>query len=238
MRMAGGEDQVENDILEGLDVEGLRADLLEYTRQAYLALPAMGHPRVLDIGCGTGQPTIELARLSGEAIVAIDVDGRALAELRRSLARHDLADRVQPLRCSLLRSPFMPASFDILWEEGVLHLLDANKALAECRRLLRPDGFLVAAETITWFERTRELISKHGFELTRCLFMPEGCWWTQYYGPLRERVERVREAIPGGVARQVLQRYEHEIQMVSRDPRAFDCAHYLLRRRGSGRSAT
>jgi ubiquinone/menaquinone biosynthesis C-methylase UbiE len=42
--------------------ESIRKRLLKYTRRAFRMLPEMGGPRMLDIGCGSGVPTLELAR--------------------------------------------------------------------------------------------------------------------------------------------------------------------------------
>jgi ubiquinone/menaquinone biosynthesis C-methylase UbiE len=50
-----------------------RANLLSYTRKAFHMLPPLVEPRILDIGCGTGVATIELARLSGGIIVGVDI---------------------------------------------------------------------------------------------------------------------------------------------------------------------
>ncbi len=46
------------DFLKELNIEELRERFLKYTRKAYQMLPKMDKPRILDIGCGTGIPTI------------------------------------------------------------------------------------------------------------------------------------------------------------------------------------
>ena len=51
----------------------IRANLNKYTRKAFEALPPMDRPRILEIGCGSGVPTLELARLSNGEITTIDV---------------------------------------------------------------------------------------------------------------------------------------------------------------------
>ena len=42
----------------------VRKRLLKYTRKAFRMLSQMDKPRILDIGCGSGAPTLELSRLS------------------------------------------------------------------------------------------------------------------------------------------------------------------------------
>lgn len=50
----------------------LREGLVKYTRKAFKMLPKRPFPCILDIGCGSGVPTMELAKLSDGEIVAID----------------------------------------------------------------------------------------------------------------------------------------------------------------------
>ena len=60
----------------------IRKNLLGHTRRAYEMLSPIECPNVLDIGCGTGIPTLEIARLSGGHITGIDIDEQALDTLR------------------------------------------------------------------------------------------------------------------------------------------------------------
>lgn len=47
---------------------------LDYTRNAYHMLPRIDQPRILDVGCGRGDPTLELAKLSDGEIIGVDID--------------------------------------------------------------------------------------------------------------------------------------------------------------------
>ena len=128
------------DIEHALRIDELRAGFLKYTREAYALLPELARPRILDIGCGSGLSTIELARLSGGEVVGIDPDLCALARLQQRIARVGLGHRVKAIGASLGDTALADESFDVLWEEGVLHLLDPARSLPACHRLLRPGG--------------------------------------------------------------------------------------------------
>ena len=138
------------DIDEVLNVEELRGRCLEHSRQAYRLLPPLVQPRILDIGCGQGQQTMELARLSGGEVVGIDMDLSALSRLRQRINQAGLGHRIKAIHVSVFDNGFDDNSFDVLWEEGVLHLLDMSRSLSECQRLLKPEGYLVIHESIAW----------------------------------------------------------------------------------------
>ena len=65
--------------------EQLRKTFLKYTRKAFETLPKLDEPRILDIGCGSGIPTLELAGLSNVEIIGIDIDQSALDELDKKI---------------------------------------------------------------------------------------------------------------------------------------------------------
>ena len=62
--------------------EELRLNFKIYTKQAFDILPKIYKPRILDIGCGSGVPSIHLAKLSDGYITGIDIDEPALERFR------------------------------------------------------------------------------------------------------------------------------------------------------------
>ena len=54
--------------------EELKVNFLKYSREVFPFLPKMEKPRILDLGCGSGSYTIELASLTNGDIIAIDID--------------------------------------------------------------------------------------------------------------------------------------------------------------------
>jgi ubiquinone/menaquinone biosynthesis C-methylase UbiE len=112
------------DILKELNLEKLREVFLKYTRKAFEMLPKMKNPRILDIGCGTGVPTLELAKLSNGEIIGIDLDQTALNKFNSKIDKQGLTNRIKTKKLSLYNTSFSDEYFDILWDEGVLHILN------------------------------------------------------------------------------------------------------------------
>jgi malonyl-CoA O-methyltransferase len=111
------------------------AELLER-----LAVFAFAPGVVLDLGAGTGRVTRELKRRYRRALViALDLAPGMLREARR---HQQLWRRFERVCADALRLPLADASVDIVFSSLMLQWcqpLDA--ALAECRRVLKPDGF-------------------------------------------------------------------------------------------------
>ncbi len=112
------------------------------------------HGRALDLGCGTGR---NLPLLDGARAVGLDPSLDALRRARRRAAGIPLVQaRAEAL-------PFRDAVFDTVVSGLVLcSVADPSRALAEVRRVLRPDGALRALEhvrsTVAWRGRLQDAI--------------------------------------------------------------------------------
>jgi len=111
------------------------AELLE--RLAVFAF----EPRVvLDLGAGTGRVAHELKRRYRRALViALDLAPGMLREARRY---QQLWRRFERVCGDALRLPLADASVDVVFSSLMLQWCEPlDTALAECRRVLKPDGF-------------------------------------------------------------------------------------------------
>ncbi len=96
---------------------------------------------VLELGCGTGLFSTMFAR-HGCRLTAIDISPDLLARAR--LRRLPDAVVFQVDNAERLDQP--DGAFDAVVGSSILHHLDLDRALAEIRRVLRPDGRLAFAE--------------------------------------------------------------------------------------------
>jgi SAM-dependent methyltransferase len=99
--------------------------------------------KVLEIGPGTGQLSVPLAK-RGVSLVAVE-RGRNLANVaRRKLSRFENADIVV---ADFDRWEAAPAAFDAVVAATAFHWLDPATRLARCAAILRPGGALAIIQT-------------------------------------------------------------------------------------------
>lgn len=106
--------------------------------------------RCLDVGCGGGDVTLELARLAGPsgAVVGVDLDEVKL-DIARDEAEAGGYTNVE-YRAGAVEELAQDGSFDVVYARFLLtHLPDPRRALARMAGAARP-GAVVAIEDIDW----------------------------------------------------------------------------------------
>ena len=168
------------------DKDEIRKRLLKYTRKAFRMLPQIDRRRILDIGCGSGIPTLELARLSQGEVIGIDIDQPALDKFERKIQEAGLTDRVQAVNWSMFDMDFPDESFDIIWSEGSIYAIGFERGLREWKRFLKPVGFIVVHDEQGNVKEKLEQISNCGYELLGYFILSKETWWAEYFAPLEK----------------------------------------------------
>ena len=224
-----------------------------FTARALACLPRLrADQRILDIGCGAGVQTLELARRSPATIVATDVHVPFLDILRRRAREEGLADRITIEVADMARLPYADQSFDVLWSEGSSFIVGFAQALVLWRRLLKPGGHLVVSE-LTWttsdppaelrefcvpdpnddasLAGRRRAIAEAGYALVDEFALPREGWWQTYYVPLLDRLdafERRHADHPDALV--VAERSRHEVDLFLRYGDLYGYTFFVLRR--------
>lgn len=218
------------EILKELDAEGLRKVFLEYTRKAFESIPKINNPRILDIGCGTGIPTLELAKLSNGEITGIDINQDSLDKLNLKIKQYGLLNRIKLFNRSVYNMLFDDEEFDIIWEEGVIHLLDIKKALTECNRVLKLNGYMITGEATNWADKKIKYFPKFGFKLLKQIPWAKECWWKEYYAPLENKINILRKKYSNIDDIEEIKQHLREIEMVKRNTLGFECTTYIMQK--------
>ena len=187
----------------------------ESTRRSFLMMSELPeHPRILDVACGPGMQTLELARISNATITAVDTHQPFLDELRRRAHKEGFADRIEIVNASMLSMPFAENHFDAIWCEGAMYIMGVDKALSDWKRFLKPDGYIAFTEpcflkekvpdqarqlwmndypAMTNVDGTLRVIKQAGYHLVDFYTIPQSAWWDDYYIPMERRLKVLRE---------------------------------------------
>jgi SAM-dependent methyltransferase len=134
----------------------------EHIARYHFARRLARHKRVLDIACGHGYGSAELAQVA-ESVVGVDVSEEAVEAAALAYQAPNLRFQVGPAQ-SL---PFEDGGFQLITAfEVIEHLEDWDRLLAEARRLLAPGGqFIVSTPNRLYYEETRRQSGPNPFHV-------------------------------------------------------------------------
>jgi len=121
---------------------------------AYVADRFVPGARVLDVGCGPGTITLDIARrVAPGRVIGIDASADVIAQAR---ADAEGIDNVEFAPGDVYALDFPTASFDVVHSHQVAqHLSDPVGALREMRRVCKPDGAVACRDSdyaaFTWY---------------------------------------------------------------------------------------
>jgi SAM-dependent methyltransferase len=149
--MTGNEEQAEfwEELAPGwLEAEAHSATVsAPFGRAAMDRLAPQPGERVLDIGCGSGPTTIELARrvVPGGTALGIDISP-TMIDAAKARATSEAVDNVSYAVADAQVDDFGGATFDAVFSRfGVMFFADAAAAFANIRRALAPGGRIAFA---------------------------------------------------------------------------------------------
>lgn len=112
-------------------------------------VPVRAGMRLLDVGCGTGDLTLILARMAGADghVVGLDLTPAMLDVARAKVARAGLGGTIELVQGNALALPFADGAFDgVTAGFSLRNMADLDGALREMRRVVRPGGFAVSLD--------------------------------------------------------------------------------------------
>ena len=161
--------------------------------------------KVADIGCGTGAPTLALAKALDANITAVDFIPEFIGKLNERSTESRLENKIVPLVASMDDLPFAQNEFDLIWSEGAIYNMGFENGLRYWKPFLKENGY-IAVSDISWITHSRPIeiqqywdnaypgvktVSEHiaviealGYSPVGHFVLPENCWTENYYKPL------------------------------------------------------
>lgn len=201
-----------------IDRDMFRENLVKYTRRAFQMLPELEKPSILDIGCGSGIPTLELARLCDGHITGVDIDQTLLDKLERKSIEEGFSERISPIKCSLQEMDFADESFDIIWAEGVAWVLGFEQSLMKWKRLIKPNGFLVIHDESKGIQSKLEHTAKYDYHLIGYFEVSHEVHWSEYYEQLEEYIDDIETSQIDNSSQNELDDIRNEIETFKLNP--------------------
>lgn len=103
---------------------------------------------VIDMGCGPGYFTIDMAKMVGPngRVIAVDIQEKMLDHVRKKAHRHGVAQRIDYLLVGAQEGGLSRQADFILAFYMIHETPDVKQCLKTFRRLLKQDGKILAAE--------------------------------------------------------------------------------------------
>lgn len=225
----------------------------ESTKNAFLKLIDLPpQPQILDIGCGPGFQTLDLASLTDGTIIAIDNHPAYVNELKQKVLQQGLSEKINVINADMFALNFPDATFDVIWAEGSIYIIGLENGLKQWKSLLKHRGYIAASE-ITWLkpnapqelqefwnagypamqdiEGNLKIIQKSEYKIIDYFVLPESAWWNHYYQPLEEKLQILRNYYQDDPeALEVINMQQFEIDLYRKHSVYYSYVFYILQK--------
>lgn len=207
-------------------------------------------PQILDIGCGPGRQTIDLAKATGGSITAIDLHEPYLEQLRARAYHAGAAKHVTTVNASMDALELNASSVDLIWSEGAIYSIGFEKGLRLWKKFLRPGGYMAVTEC-SWLrddpppdlkafwdkeypamqsaDANIKIVQASGLIPVAHFTLPESDWWN-YYRPIQERAKALMAARPDNPALlRTLRMEQDEMALYKNYSRYYGYVFYIMR---------
>jgi ubiquinone/menaquinone biosynthesis C-methylase UbiE len=211
-------------------------------------LPAS--PRVLDVGCGPGMQTLDLARLLPDACIeGIDAYPAFVSEARSRAEKAGVDDRVTFNVGDMTRLEFDENTFDLIWSEGAAYIMGIEKALLTWKPLLKSEGSIAFTDAVwirenppqeiqrfwsdgypdmTTVDRREAQASALGYHVIGSFVLPPEAWFDDYYDPMEKRIASLRGRFDTESAQSALDDHQREIDLFRRYQSFYGYGFFVL----------
>jgi cyclopropane fatty-acyl-phospholipid synthase-like methyltransferase len=201
-----------------------RQGLIKYLENACIKLPRLNNPNILDIGCGSGVPTLWLAENFEGNITAIDSDPKAINYLRQKINDRNLQNRIRTVCNSFDEFYSETDRYDMIMAEGFLNIVGFEIGFKKINELLNETGYLVIHDEYKDHNKKLEFINENNCTIINTLFLDENIWWNDYYKQLENEINKISTLEIEKIFKSDIE----EIKFYKSNPSIFNSIYYII----------
>jgi 2-polyprenyl-3-methyl-5-hydroxy-6-metoxy-1,4-benzoquinol methylase len=201
-----------------------RMRLVKYLEQVLNDLPEFNNPKILDIGCGSGVPTILLAEKYIGIITAIDTDKQLLGFLEHKIQRKKTSGKIETKNVSFFDLETEPECYDLILAEGFLNVVGFEMGFNRVIEKIKMGGYFIIHDEYKDNDSKIALIHKNNCKIVNSLLLDETIWWRDFYGQLENEINKPENAH----LRSLFINEINEIDQYKKNPSLFKSIYYIV----------
>lgn len=225
---------------------------LECTKRAFNLMSEVPvDTNILDVGCGPGVQTVDLLKISGGRVLALDFLPLMIERTQANAEKANVSDRLEVIEKDMAQMAFSHASFDVVWSEGAIYNLGFEKGLRIIKNFVKPGGYVAVSEAV-WLkadpplrvanfwkqypridsiENKLAVIDRLGYEQTGHFVLPKTAWTTDYYDPMEKLIDQKSRDWAGNPdAMAVLEEAQNETEIFRQYYDYYSYAFFVMKR--------
>lgn len=204
--------------------DNCRKGLLKYFLKAISVIPKIEKPLILDVGCGSGVPTLALAKYFNGNITAVDSDNKSVIWLVEKVKKSNLSNRITVINNSFLNMNFEKNLFDIIVAEGFLNVIGFEQGFLEIIKYLKTNGYFLIHDEFKNHKKKIEFIESKNCKVIDSFKLDAQIWWDEYYKQLEIAISYLKD-------KELLKLFKsdlHEIELYKQDSSFFRSCYYVV----------
>ncbi len=208
-------------------------------------------PKILDIGCGPGVQTVDLLKISGGKVFALDFLPLMIERTKANAEIAKVSERLEVLEQDMKQMAFAPASFDVIWSEGAIYNIGFENGLKKIKNFVRPGGYVAVSEAV-WLkpnppaplvefwqqypeidsvESKLSVIERLGYQQAGHFILPKSTWTVDYYDPMEDLIgHKAKEWVGIPEAMEVCEEAMNEIELFRKYSSYYSYAFFVMMR--------
>lgn len=201
-----------------------RMQLVQYLEQVLYDLPEFNNPKILDIGCGSGVPTLWLAEKYNGTITAIDTNKQLLGFLEHKIQRNKTSGKIETKNVSFFDLVTEPECYDLILAEGFLNVVGFEMGFKRVIEKIKIGGYFIIHDEYKDNDSKIALIHKNNCKIVNSLLLDETIWWRDFYGQLEIEINNMENAH----LRSLFINEIKEIEQFKKNPSLFKSIYYVV----------